>query len=222
MIKHDISTENSSTLPEHHSVNDYHDESVIVEYAGVETHPENAVMRLQQDTAPISEQKEAMTGNPSNSSINLVLSERITRYKINRNLQEAKLSKLRKTEEKSDHGLNTHLSVPKVSNQVSPCTLSPSNENENATNHTLLNKSVSSNHLDIELDENRQRLYVDTGRPRPFRRLYDTNVEDNNDNHFGDNIEDENITIRSYQESYVSFSNVPNHQARPLQVMICI
>ena len=79
---------------------------------------------------------------------------------------------------------------------------------------------TNSSRLDIELDESRQRLYVDTGRPRPFQREYlaTENVNapslENQEIRFN---EEDNVTIRSYQESQQLQNMLPN-QARSLQV----
>ena len=79
---------------------------------------------------------------------------------------------------------------------------------------------TNSSRLDIELDESRQRLYVDTGRPRPFQRAYLATEEANAPILENQEIifnEEDNVTIRSYQESQQLQSMLPN-QARSLQV----
>ena len=79
---------------------------------------------------------------------------------------------------------------------------------------------INSSRLDIELDESRQRLYVDTGRPRPFQRAYLATEEAHAPSLENQQItfnEEENVTIRSYQESQQLQGMLPN-QARSLQV----
>ena len=80
--------------------------------------------------------------------------------------------------------------------------------------------ATNSSRLDIELDESRQRLYVDTGRPRPFQRAYLVTEEANAPSLENQEItfnEEDNVTIRSYQESQRLQNMLPN-QARSLQV----
>ena len=80
--------------------------------------------------------------------------------------------------------------------------------------------ATNSSRLDIELDESRQRLYVDTGRPRPFQRAYLATEEANAPSLENQEIifsEEDNVTIRSYQESQQLQNMLPN-QARSLQV----
>ena len=79
---------------------------------------------------------------------------------------------------------------------------------------------TNSSRLDIELDESRQRLYVDTGRPRPFQRAYLETEEANAPSLENQEItfnQEDNVTIRSYQESQQLQGMLPN-QARSLQV----
>ena len=99
----------------------------------------------------------------------------------------------------------------------------PSNEIYTRTTPLISSTHVlatNSSRLDIELDESRQRLYVDTGRPRPFQRAYLVTEEANAPSLENQEInfnEEENVTIRSYQESQQLQSMLPN-QARSLQV----
>ena len=158
------------------------------------------------------------TSNISNSPINLVLSEQLTRHRIKRKLRDARLSNFKKRQVNSNQLSDLQASDQQSSKEVSHHTLRSSNETENVTHYTLLDRSSSTNHLDLELDEDRQRLYVDTGRPRPFRRLYEDNIDNGDENNIHENEVVGDITIRSYQESHVSLSNVSNYQARDLEV----
>ena len=72
--------------------------------------------------------------------------------------------------------------------------------------------------MELELDESRQRLYVDTRRPRPFRREYETNLDSETDTTSEGNMPEEEITISSYRESYINSYDISSYQARTLQV----
>ena len=97
----------------------------------------------------------------------------------------------------------------------------PSNEIYTRTTPLISSTQLNApSRLDIELDESRQRLYVDTGRPRPFQRAYLATEEANAPSLENQEItfnEEDNVTIRSYQESQQLQSMLPN-QARSLQV----
>ena len=183
------------------------------------SNPENIPNNEHKIISELPDYNISSTSNISNSPINFVLSEQLTRHRIKRKLRDARLSNFKKRQVNSNQLSDLQASDQQSSKEVSHYTLRSSHETENVTNFTLLNRSSSTNHLDIELDEDRQRLYVDTGRPRPFRRLYDDNIENSDENVINENVAVNNITIRSYQESHVSHSNVSNYHARNLEVI---
>ena len=86
-------------------------------------------------------------------------------------------------------------------------------------NEVVSNCATVSNRLDIELDESRQRLYVDTRRPRPFRRSYVTNRDNITSFSNSENVHEEDAIIRNSQESFQNFHSISSHQPRSLQVL---
>ena len=213
------SIENVLVVPENVPKSNDDDNYTTVEKQCIFNATENDALNVPDGSKEDSEPDNSMLNNPPNSSINRVLSERITRHKISKKLREARLSNFRKRKLDTVHESNAPKSELQPSNKVSALTSSLSNENKNIVSYSLLHTSESTNRLDLELDENRQRLYVDTGRPRPFRRLYEDNVDDNNENNFNENVIEENRTIQSYQESHLTFRNSTNY-ARDLQVTL--
>ena len=225
-ILHSLSTtsihsiENELIIPELEPENNANDGHTTVEKQYTFNATEKDVLNESEGPNEVPDSENLMSDNIPNSSINRVLSERITRHKISKKLREARLSNFRKRKIDTDHESNVPKSELQPSSKVSARTSSSSNENKYITTYSLLHTSESTNRLDLELDENRQRLYVDTGRPRPFRRLYEDNVDDNNENNFNENVIEENRTIQSYQESHLTFRNSTNYQARDLQVTL--
>ena len=205
--------------PENHNHTCSHDTQVASTQKNDSLHSENIPNNEDKEISEIADDNISLTRNISNSPVNLVLSEQLTRHRIKRKLRDARLSNFKKRQVNSYQLSNLQASDQQSSKEVSHHTLRSSNETENVTHYTLLDRSSSTNHLDIELDEDRQRLYVDTGRPRPFRRLYDDNVDNGDENSFNEIVADNSITIRSYQESHVSISNVSKYQARDLEVI---
>ena len=218
-----IPLERISSIPdvdsENHNHTLSHDTQVASTQKNDSLHSENIPNNEDKEISEIADDNISLTRNISNSPINLVLSEQLTRHRIKRKLRDARLSNFKKRNANSNQLSDLQASDQQSSKEVSHYTLRSSHETENVTNYTLLNRSSSTNHLDIELDEDRQRLYVDTGRPRPFRRLYDDNIDNGDENSINENVAVNDITIRSYQESHVSLSNVSNHHARDLEVL---